>query len=389
MGTRLRLFALFTTILASLASCGDDGNSDGIECILNSHCDRYDGGVCVTAPSGRRWCAYPDSECESQLRYDEKDVGDGLAGMCVPASAADAGVDAAVDATVDAIDAPPADAGMTCATSADCLPGNYCHFTECSPCSDLSVLGFNPPENLATVNTAGNDYNISLSGDGTRLYVVQSGGINEYPIDSEGNIGTGTALQIPSTPGSIARLRVATADQITFYLSERISGGIASIWQSTWNGAAFSTPVEVTELNDPKEDSGFMSVTMDGKTIYFSSDRPVTGDPIQDDNIWTSTLNGATWSTPTRLTTISTNNQESAPTVNGDALIYTSSSSGFNQMLQLSTPVGDPPVPLSDVNQAGSDTSFGVFTPDRCTLYFVSNRSGGVGNFDVWRATRR
>lgn len=390
-------FPLSILLSVALLGCGDDGGNDGIECVLDSHCDRQSGGDCIVAPSGKQWCAYPDATCESGLRYDERDVGDGLAGMCVASEAPDAGIDGSVDGSVDASlpDASISDAGTSCNTSDECSAGNYCHFNSCTPCADLSVVGFNQPENLTALNTASNDYNISLSGDGTKLYILHSGtGFKEYPIDSAGNIGAGTTLAIPNVPGSIVRLRIATADLTTFYISERVDiGGTTakeiSIWRSTWSGSSFSTPVEVPELNQADSGSGFMSISADGTTIYFSSDRPVSGDPIVDDNIWTATANGATWSTPTRITGVSTNNEESAPTVTGDVLIYTSSSSGFNQTLQLSSPIGSSPVPISDANLAGTDTSFGVLTPDLCTLYFASNRSGGAGGFDVWRTTRR
>ena len=73
----------------ALVGCGDNGNKV-FECATDSNCDRHTGGDCVVAPSGSSWCAYPDNACATGLRYEEIEVGDGLAGMCVGSSVADA-----------------------------------------------------------------------------------------------------------------------------------------------------------------------------------------------------------------------------------------------------------------------------------------------------------
>lgn len=98
---RTHIFLLMLLGVVAIG-CGDDNSNDGTECILDSHCDRRAGGDCVTAPSGKQWCSYADTSCPSDLRYDERDVGDDLAGMCVAEEQPDAG-------TIDAM--APIDAG--------------------------------------------------------------------------------------------------------------------------------------------------------------------------------------------------------------------------------------------------------------------------------------
>ena len=90
---------LLTILAVSLFICGCPSYKT-VQCIEDSNCDLYPGGVCITAiETGHKWCAHPDSSCPSGLRYDKDgkypETGDGLSGVCVVQS--DAGrSDAAV-----------------------------------------------------------------------------------------------------------------------------------------------------------------------------------------------------------------------------------------------------------------------------------------------------
>ncbi len=53
-----------------------------VQCTEDSNCNRFAGGACRSAPSGHRWCSYPDSACSSGYRYSDLDVGDGLSAEC-------------------------------------------------------------------------------------------------------------------------------------------------------------------------------------------------------------------------------------------------------------------------------------------------------------------
>lgn len=87
-------------------------NQQNVQCAQDIHCNLNGGGICFVAPTGNRWCAYPDSSCESGYKYSDDDVGDGVSGICTPSSDStpDAGIipappDAAPDATI--IPVPP------------------------------------------------------------------------------------------------------------------------------------------------------------------------------------------------------------------------------------------------------------------------------------------
>jgi hypothetical protein len=77
----MRLILLGVVALGSLLLSACPG-SKNVQCERNDNCDRLVGGVCHVAPSGNRWCAYPDPACQSGYRYSDLDVGDDLEGRC-------------------------------------------------------------------------------------------------------------------------------------------------------------------------------------------------------------------------------------------------------------------------------------------------------------------
>ena len=91
--------ALVFGVWVIASGCGQRTN---VPCAASLDCDLASDGQCVAAPSGSRWCAYPDPACPGGLRFSDQAVGDGLSGVCVPDESRDAGV----DASPDAIDAP-------------------------------------------------------------------------------------------------------------------------------------------------------------------------------------------------------------------------------------------------------------------------------------------
>jgi hypothetical protein len=67
-----------------LAACGGGNSNPAVECKQAGDCDLHAGGACVVnPPTGNKWCAYPDAECISGLRWSDFGTGDGLAGTCV------------------------------------------------------------------------------------------------------------------------------------------------------------------------------------------------------------------------------------------------------------------------------------------------------------------
>lgn len=68
-----------------IAACA--GEKKDVPCTQDSDCDLTTGGVCVAASTGNMWCAFPDAECPSGLRYSDQGVGDDLGGTCTEGTA--------------------------------------------------------------------------------------------------------------------------------------------------------------------------------------------------------------------------------------------------------------------------------------------------------------
>ncbi len=75
---------LLFVVLLLCASCG--GSTNTFPCSDDASCNLRTGGVCMPTMEGKSWCAYPDEECSSGLRFSEDDVGEGLAGTCTAGS---------------------------------------------------------------------------------------------------------------------------------------------------------------------------------------------------------------------------------------------------------------------------------------------------------------
>jgi formylglycine-generating enzyme len=118
--------ALAVALCLYFSACGGRTN---VQCVQDSNCDQVSGGVCTTAATGNRWCAYADPSCPSGYRYSGIDVGDSLGGICV-AAAIDAGIDGA-----------GADASGASAASCKGLSSNCGHTATDDCCVSPSVPG--------------------------------------------------------------------------------------------------------------------------------------------------------------------------------------------------------------------------------------------------------
>jgi hypothetical protein len=75
--------AMLVMFAGAFAACYERAN---VQCEQDSNCDLSGGGVCTSAETGNRWCAYPDPNCPAGYRYSTQAVGDGVSGACVAES---------------------------------------------------------------------------------------------------------------------------------------------------------------------------------------------------------------------------------------------------------------------------------------------------------------
>lgn len=131
-----------------------------------------------------------------------------------------------------------------------------------------------------------------------------------------------------------------TPDQQTIYFVKTDSFYVSkpqAIYRSNWENGSWSTP-EVAGFSGQYSDSSPF-VSPDGKTLFFTSRRPVHGQEVNASNIWMVTLEKNGEGEPIYLEIVNSDKSEYSPTV----------------------------------DQAGN-------------LYFGSYREGGHGWGDIWRS---
>jgi outer membrane protein OmpA-like peptidoglycan-associated protein len=132
------------------------------------------------------------------------------------------------------------------------------------------------------------------------------------------------------------------------------------------------------------------SISSDGRTLYFASDRP--GGKGGTD-LYRCRWLGDRWSEPEPLSELNTEYDESTPSIAPDnKTLYFASNrpgglGGFdiyvarlqgNRFGQASN-IGEP------INSSANDISY-IALPNSTTAYFASDRSGGLGGYDIYRA---
>lgn len=132
-------------------------------------------------------------------------------------------------------------------------------------------------------------------------------------------------------------------------------------------------------FNEEKWSTGHPALSKDGRTLYFASDRP-GGSGGSD--IWMSTDNGAGWGQPVNLgPTVNTAGNELFPTVNGDALYFSSTghqNMGGLDIFETHLQDGEWTTPTNmkaPINTSKDDHSFVLDSTDK-SGYLSSDRSG-------------
>ena len=262
---------------------------------------------------------------------------------------------------------------------------------------------FGPPENLgATINTAGFDGGPALSSDGLDLLFVSdrpggNGGGDlwvarrqspDAPFEPPANLGVGVnAVANEGAP-------TLSGDGLTL-LFDRDDGGI---WSASRPGAtdAFgpATPVGPPVANP--FGVGFPALAPDGRTLYYATQQP-PGEGGLD--IWQATRADASGPFTTAATLgrpVNLASADAMPGISADGLMlaFASRRDGgqgdwdlwLSERASVDGDFGSPMNPGPGLNTAGFDGR-PAFAPDGSALFFMSDRPGGEGGTDIWRAT--
>ncbi|MBL0744956.1 OmpA family protein [Chryseolinea lacunae] len=165
-------------------------------------------------------------------------------------------------------------------------------------------------------------------------------------------------------------------------------GGLFQITKAgdSWSKASLITP----SLNTPKYLESTASITPDGKTIYFASDR--LGGQGGLDIYKTTMLANGSWSAPANLgPDVNTKANEDAPYIHPDQKTLFFTSDGHNSMggrdifvtRMVGTKWTSPENMGYPVNTTVNDNYFTLIA-DGTRAYFSSDRKGGMGGQDIY-----
>jgi Tol biopolymer transport system component len=288
-----------------------------------------------------------------------------------------------------------------------------------SECSAGKHLCYSEPVNLGSlINTSAFDGGPSISWDGLVLYFTSGRpgalGQAEGHYDEDLYMTTRETTADPfGPPEQLSSVVNSTyfdvapeisADGLALYFVSNRPGGFgggefwmgADIWVSTRQTT--SDPWEPPQnlgpnVNSPYHD-GILSIAADGKTLYWSSNRP---DGLGGLDIWVARRGNKSepfgpaenFGPP-----VNTPGDDFAPeiTANGKKLYFASNrpgSIGFvNLWVATREHTDDPwgePVSLDTVNSFPFQARPSVWGNGQ-ELFFMSPRQGGFGDFDIWRA---
>jgi Tol biopolymer transport system component len=243
------------------------------------------------------------------------------------------------------------------------------------------------------VNSSGYDYAPSLSADGLTLIFQsdQPANVDHLWMATRPSVaqdfGPPQYLSVNASGTSYDRSPALSSDDLTLYFSSNRGGGFLQLYRATRPdpGSPFGTPQLVSELATV-EITG-PSLSTDGSELFFSNEAA----PV---NLYLAIASNGTFSPPTPIAELNTSTYQGYPSIRGDGReLYFESQPGSAIEIWAATRAG-PGAPFTnrhrvdDLDQSGLFNVDPELSRDGATLVWASNRTGGVGNSDLYIATR-
>lgn len=257
------------------------------------------------------------------------------------------------------------------------------------------------PMNLGqVVNSTAWDSWPNISADGLTLIFVsyRSGNYDLWitkRATTDDDWSQPTIVGFPVNTSSSELGHYISADGLSLYFSSNRSGGYGNqdLWVSTRSSpiSSWQSPNNLGGSINSSSDDGGPSLSPDGLTLYFQSNRYTS--TASGYNVWMTTRSdtNSPWGTPVPLgTTVNTKYGENCPSISTDGLslyfcsdrigmgdydLYVATRDNINEDFQNAACLSS--------NEWGPEIS-----ADDLFLYFCSDRPGGYGGYDLWMAGR-
>jgi Tol biopolymer transport system component len=269
--------------------------------------------------------------------------------------------------------------------------------TDRAPDAACKLGLFSPAVNLASVNTDASEYSPSISTDGLTLIF---GSPDRPGAAGNGDLWIATRASTSDAFGPPAPMALDTAvwegdpdlsfdGRVVYFDRGPAGSGARDLYVATRDSAQgpFTGAALVPGVSGEGYDGG-ASISADGLELFFTSDRAGRND------IWVArrTSDNAPFSTPELVEGVNSASADGFPSLSGDGLtLYFETDRGGQIQIWTATRAtkGAPftgAAPVAAVNSAGSDGDPEISADGR-TLYFTSDRAG-KGGYDIWFAVR-
>jgi hypothetical protein len=198
-------------------------------------------------------------------------------------------------------------------------------------------------------------------------------------------------LESTATEGG---LRMTPDERTGFFWSTRPGGpGTANLYVATRPGrdAAFKMVTLLSSI-DVAGSQYDPSVTADALTLAFGSNR-ASSDGTFDLFLATRATTGDDFSGTAPISDLNTSSDDQQPFVlpDGSGIYFSSNRTGDSDIYRARAKAGGgfgAPSAVPELNTAGVADEHPAVSADDLTIFFSSTRPGGLGNIDVWMATR-
>ena len=360
--TLTTLYLACSITFGLLAPSGCFVPSRDFECIEDSNCHRFDGGLChENSATGHRWCAYPDASCSNKYRYSDLGAGDGVESACTHEAPArcDPSKELEAPTLVPNINTPFDELELVMAGDElmAFIARNVDPPTYPSTCCRLLVserttrdMDFPAPFEDRRLEYVTNAYGSKLlahvTDDGLLLYflhsnISESGTYVASRSSKVSSFGIATPVMVDGVPLSAAPSWLSPDGQALSWWNGTFPG---TVWAATRTGSfdQFSVSSMIASSDRWQEGvSPFEVLSSDQLTLYYEDDRG-TRDYV-------------------------------------DGIAVSSRASRDVPF--------EPGVPLTRINSTQHEIPL-FLTADGCLLYLASDRPGGVGGYDIWVARR-